>query len=277
MIITPEQANKMPPEKVAIVTTGTQGEPMSGLTKIANATHPKIHIQKTDTVLISADPIPGNESLVSRTVSGLLKLGANVYYRNVDGVHVSGHASQEEMKIVLALARPKYFIPLHGEYKQLWFHAKIAENIGINKENIFICDNGDQIQLSEKVGKIVKKVPAGAVYIDGSSVGDIGTVVLKERSKLARDGFMTISVAVSKDTREILAGPDITSQGFIYMKESAETIEVVKQAVINIVKNWKGEGSSTSELKRQIREKLSDVLLETTRRRPMIFSTVLQI
>ncbi len=277
IVITPEQANKMPPDKVAIVTTGTQGEPMSGLTKIANATHPKIHIQKTDTVLISADPIPGNESLVSRTVSGLLKLGANVYYRNVDGVHVSGHASQEEMKIVLALARPKYFIPLHGEYKQLWFHAKIAENIGINKENIFICDNGDQIQLSEKVGKIVKKVPAGAVYIDGSSVGDIGTVVLKERSKLARDGFMTISVAVSKDTREILAGPDITSQGFIYMKESAETIEVVKQAVINIVKNWKSESSSTSELKRQIREKLSDVLLETTRRRPMILPTVLQI
>ena len=275
--ITPEQAAKMPDNKVVIVTTGTQGEPMSGLTKIANATHPKIRIKKSDTVIISADPIPGNESLVSRIVSSLLKLGATVHYRSVDAVHVSGHASSEEMKIVLGLIKPKYFIPVHGEYRQLWFHAKLAREQKIPQENIFICENGDQIQLSQKKAQVVKKVPAGAVYIDGASVGDIGTAVLKERSRLARDGFMTIGFAISKLSGEVLSGPEITSQGFIYIKESSDTIDLVKKAVLEIVKDWKSSKTSIIDLKRIIKDKVSDMLLETTRRRPLVLPMVLQI
>lgn len=277
LVIAPEQVNRLPHEKVVIMTTGTQGEPMSGLTKIANATHPKIKIAKTDMVMVSADPIPGNENLVSRTVSGLMKLGATVIYRRVDGVHVSGHASQEEMKILHALTRPKFFIPVHGEFKQMWFHAKIAEEIGTKRENIFLLENGDQVQLSAKSGKLVKKVPASSVYIDGGSVGDIGTSVLKERSRLSRDGFLTISIAVSGLSKEVLGGPEINSQGFIYAKESQEVMDEVRKLVFEIVRDWKNENLQLADLKKMLRDRVSDSLMESTRRRPIVLPVVLQV
>ncbi|HOO96204.1 MAG TPA: ribonuclease J [Caldisericia bacterium] len=277
LTIKPEQIKSVKPENLVILTTGTQGEPMSGLTKLASSTHKNISIRQDDTVLISADPIPGNETLVSRTVSGLLKFGANVFYRSIDAVHVSGHASQEELKILLGLVKPKYFVPVHGEYKQLWFHSKIAQELGTPKENVFLCENGDQLKLSNGAGKIHKKVPASAVYIDGSTVGDIGTVVLKERSRLSRDGFMTISIAISRLTKEVLAGPDINSQGFIYMKESSDTIDKVKKSVLNTAKEWKESKTSIPELKKQIKQRTSEVLLNNTRRRPVILPVVLQV
>ncbi len=181
------------------------------------------------------------------------------------------------MKILLALVKPKFFIPIHGEYKQMWFHSKIAQELGTPKENIFLCENGDQIQLSSKSGKIVKKVPASSIYIDGASVGDIGTSVLKERSRLARDGFMVISVSVSKLTREVLGSPEITSLGFIYVKESSDTYEEVKRVVLGVASNWKGQDVQVPELKRQIKDNVSEFLLENTRRIPLVIPTVIQI
>lgn len=277
LMVTPEQADKLPPNKVVIVTTGSQGEPMSGMSKIASATHPKIRILKTDTVCLSADPIPGNETLVSKIVSSLLKLGANVLYRSVDKVHVSGHGSQEEMKILLALTKPKYFIPVHGEYKHLWFHSQIAHELGVAKENIFLCENGDQIQLTSSKGRIAKKIPASSVYIDGASVGDIGTAVLKERTKLSKDGFMSISLGVSMLSREVIAGPEIFSQGFIYLRDSSDIVDELKQVIANSAKNWKGNKGTPDQLKKMVRDKVSDYLFDNKHSNPIITVSVLSL
>ncbi len=275
IVVTPEQADKLPANKVVVVTTGSQGEPMSGMSKIASATHPKIRIIKNDTVILSADPIPGNETLVSKIVSSLLKLGATVLYRRIDGIHVSGHGSQEEMKILLALTRPKFFIPVHGEFKHLWFHSQIAQELGIAKENVFLCENGDQIQITSAKGKIAKKVPASSVYIDGASVGDIGTSVLKERTKLSRDGFMSITLGVSMLSREVIAGPEIASQGFIFMRDSNGFVDEIKNVVTNAVKTWKSNKGTQDQLKKSIRDKVSDYLFDNKHSNPIITVSVL--
>ncbi len=277
LVINQDQLKSYKPEELVIMTTGTQGEPMSGLTKIANSTHKCVQIAKDDYVLISADPIPGNETVVSRTVSSLLKLGATVFYRSQDGVHVSGHASQEELRIMLGLVKPKYFIPVHGEYKQQWFHRQLAQEVGVDEKNIFLCENGDQVKLTKTSGKIERKVSASAVYIDGKSVGDIGTAVLKERSRLSRDGFMTISVVVSNLSKEILAKPEINSLGFIYMKESTETLDAAIKAVERSVIDWKEAGETIPKLKARIKQKVGEVLLDQTRRRPVIMPVVIQV
>lgn len=272
-----DQLNNFKPEEIVIMTTGTQGEPMSGLSKIANSVHKNIDIRKGDSILVSADPIPGNETVVSRTVSSLMKLGATVYYRSIDGVHVSGHASQEELRVLLALVKPKYFIPIHGEYKQMWFHGKIAQEIGVQEKNVFLCENGDQVLINQSYGKIHKKVSASSVYIDGKSVGDIGATVLKERSRLSRDGFLTISVAISNLSRELLSEPEINTLGFIYMKNSTETFEATKKATKEIVDRWKGTDQPISKLKSMIRTTVKDVLFDQTRRIPLILPVVITV
>ncbi|MCK5744515.1 MAG: ribonuclease J [Caldisericia bacterium] len=277
LAISQDQLKSFKPEEVVIMTTGTQGEPMSGLTKIANSTHKTVQIHKDDFVLVSADPIPGNETVVSRTVSALIKLGATVFYRSVDGVHVSGHASQDELRIMLGLVKPKYFIPVHGEYKQQWFHGKLAEEVGVSKQNIFLCENGDQVRINKNSGKIHTKVSASAVYIDGKSVGDIGTAVLKERSKLSRDGFMTISIVISNLSKEVLAEPEINSLGFIYMKESEETLEATKKVVLTCVKQWREAKETIPKLKARIKQKAGEFLQNQTRRRPVILPVIIQV
>jgi ribonuclease J len=272
-----DQLNKYKPEEIAIMTTGTQGEPMSGLSKIANSVHRNIDVRKDDSILVSADPIPGNETVVSKTVSSLIKLGATVYYRRVDGVHVSGHASQEELRVMLALVKPKYFIPVHGEYKQMWFHGKIAQEVGVDEKNIFLCENGDQVLINKRQGKIHKKVPASSVYIDGKSVGDIGTSVLKERSSLSRDGFLAVSVVISNLSKELLSEPEINSLGFIYMKNSTETFEATKKVTKEIVGRWKQNKQPVSKLKSMIRTSVKDVLYKQTRRIPVILPVVIMV
>lgn len=222
MIIDPEEVNRMAADRVVILCTGSQGEPMSALTRMARSTHRKVDILPGDTVIIAATPIPGNERYVGRTVDELFRLGAHVIYGpgSVSGVHVSGHGSQEELKLMLNLIRPKYFIPIHGEYRMLRMHAKLAEEIGMDPENIFVVDNGDTIEVQNGVAAKGGKLPAGRILIDGLGVGDVGNIVLRDRKLLSQDGILVVVVTLSKENGTILSGPDIISRGFVYVRES---------------------------------------------------------
>jgi len=211
-----DELRNMPHEKVVIVTTGSQGEPTSGLVRIANRDHRHVSIIRGDTVIISASPIPGNESLVNRTIDSLCKQGAQVFYDKVAKVHVHGHASQEELKLVLSLVKPKYFVPVHGEYRHLSFHTQLARHVGIPEENIFVLEDGDILELGPNSGRVTGKVASGNVYVDGLSVGDVGGIVLRNRRMLSRDGIVVVIIAVNKQTGKLVGSPDIVSRGFVH-------------------------------------------------------------
>lgn len=280
MLVEPEAINKLAANQVAILSTGSQGEPMSALTRMARATHRNVDILPGDTVIIAATPIPGNERYVGRTVDELFRLGAQVIYGpgSVSGVHVSGHGSQEELKLMLNLMRPKYFIPIHGEYRMLRQHAVLAEEVGVDPENIFIVDNGDTIEISDGVARRGPKIQAGRILIDGLGVGDVGNIVLRDRKLLSQDGILVVVVTLSKQEKKVLSGPDIISRGFVYVRESEGLLEEASKIVShNLDKLMKENVHDWASLKNQVREELGRFLYEKTKRRPMILPIIMEV
>jgi ribonuclease J len=280
MLIEPDEVNKYPGNRVAILSTGSQGEPMSALTRMARSTHKKVEILPGDTVVIAATPIPGNEKFVGRTIDELFRLGANVIYGPgpTTGVHVSGHGSQEELKLMLNLMRPKYFIPIHGEYRMLRQHGLLAEAVGIDRENIFICDLGEVVEIQNGVARKAGKVPVGNVLIDGLGVGDVGNIVLRDRKLLSQDGILVVVVTLSKQDGKIISGPDIISRGFVYVRESEGLLEEANRIVSGTLQKLTGENvSEWASLKTNVKEALGRFLYEQTRRRPMILPIIMEV
>ncbi len=280
MVIRPEDINKFNPAQVVIMCTGSQGEPTSALTRIANQDHRQIRIQPNDTVILSATPVPGNEKMVHRTINSLFRQGAEVYYQGISNVHVSGHGAQEELKLMLSLLRPRFFIPVHGEYRQLIQHAKLAFSLSIPEQNIIVAEDGDIIDVTEDSIKLVDHVSSGNVFVDGLSVGDVGQIVLRDRKVLSQDGILMVVLTIDKETGQALAGPDIVSRGFVYMRDAEELLENARKRVIDtldsVEKHDRG-GSDWSFIKDKIKHTLSEYLYEQTRRRPMILPMVVEV
>lgn len=278
LLIGLHETNGYPLDKITILSTGSQGEPMSALTRLASQDHKHIRLVPGDTVIISAAPVPGNEKSVSRTIDQLFKAGAKVCYEEESRVHVSGHASQEELRIMLNVVRPKYFVPIHGEYRHLKHHAELAESVGVSAENIFIPENGTVLKFTAKKGQIGGTVSAGAMFVDGLGVGDIGDVVLRDRMRLSQDGVFIVVVAINKQNCEILAGPDVVSRGFIYPQEVEGLIEEAKEQVKMALDICAEEGIiDESILKIHIRDSLSRYLREKTKRRPMVMPIIVEV
>jgi ribonuclease J len=273
-----DEVTSLPKEKTVIITTGSQGEPMSALTRMAMSDHRRLEIMMGDTVVISATPIPGNEKMVARTVDNLFKQGADVIHEKVSGIHVSGHASQEELKMMINLVKPKYFIPVHGEYRMLVKHARLARELGIPEENIFIAENGHVMEFTPDKGQIVGKVTAGQILVDGLGVGDVGNIVLRDRKQLSQDGILIVVVTLSKDTRTVVAGPDIVSRGFVYVRESEELLEDAKEKVkCALDKCQEKKITEWSAIKSHLRDTLGKFLYEKTKRRPMILPIIMEV
>ena len=278
MMIDVADLDRYPPEKVVIITTGSQGEPMAALTRMAMSEHRRIDIVPGDTVIISAMPIPGNEKLVGKTINHLFRQGAKVIYQAVSGVHVSGHASQEELKLLLNLCKPRYFMPIHGEYRMIVRHAELAEEVGIPRERIILCDIGDVLDItSEKVNK-AGKVPSGQILVDGLGVGDVGNIVLRDRRQLAQDGILIVVITIDKQTGAVIAGPDIISRGFVYMRESEKLIDEAREAVKKVLQLCEAENvTEWGVLKGSVKESLTQLLYQKTKRRPMIMPIIMEV
>lgn len=270
-----DQIKNYPDEKQVIITTGSQGESMAALSRMAGGMHRKITIGAGDTVIFSSNPIPGNEKSVGKVINELLRKGADVIFQDA---HVSGHACQEEIKLIYTLVQPKYAIPVHGEYKHLKAQAKIANNLGIDKENIFILSSGDVLELDENQAKVNGRVPVGAILVDGLGVGDVGNVVLRDRQHLAEDGIMIVVMSLDKGTGELVAGPDIVSRGFVYVRESDELIEEARHTVDTALQNCLDRGvTDWGKLKSTTKDVLSDYVWKKTKRRPMILPIIMEI
>ena len=278
VLIDIDETNNYTADQIVIITTGSQGEPMSALTRMAMNDHKKVGIMPGDTVIISATPIPGNEKLVSRTINHLYKLGAEVIYEKSNGVHVSGHASQEEIKLMHNLVRPKYFIPVHGEYRHLIKHANIAKDLGMPKENIVIAENGSVIELSKEGINVSGKIQSGKVLVDGLGVGDVGNIVLRDRRLLSQDGIMIVVVTIDHETYQVVSGPDIVSRGFVYVREAEDLMEEAREKVLSALDRCENNGvTEWSMIKSAIRDSLGRFLYERTRRRPMILPIIMEI
>lgn len=278
VLIDIDETSNYTADKIVIITTGSQGEPMSALTRMAMNDHKKVDIMPGDTVIISATPIPGNEKLVSRTIDLLYKLGADVIYEKSNGVHVSGHASQEEIKLIHNLVRPKFFIPVHGEFRHLIKHASIAKSLGMPSENIVIAENGSVIEITRNSAAINGKVTAGKVLVDGLGVGDVGNIVLRDRRQLSQDGIMIVVVTIDKESCHVVAGPDIVSRGFVYVREAEDLMEEARDKVQAALDRCEENGvSEWSVIKSNVRDALGRFLYEKTRRRPMILPIIMEI
>ena len=278
VLIDIDETNNYTPDKIVIITTGSQGEPMSALTRMAMSDHKKVDIVPGDTVIISATPIPGNEKLVARTIDHLYKLGAEVIYEKSNGVHVSGHASQEEIKLMHNLVRPKFFMPVHGEYRHLIKHAKLARDLGMPKENIVIAENGSVIELTRNSIGISGKITSGKVLVDGLGVGDVGNIVLRDRRQLSQDGIMIVVVTIDKETCHVVSGPDIVSRGFVYVREAEGLMDEARDRVQSALDKCQDNGvSEWSTIKSTVRDSLGRFLYERTRRRPMILPIIMEI
>ena len=270
-----DQMKNYPPEQQVIITTGSQGESMAALSRMANNMHRKITIGPGDTVIFSSHPIPGNEKAVTKIINELLRKGADVVFQDT---HVSGHACQEEIKLIYALTRPRYSVPVHGEYKHLIAQAKIAESLGIDKENIFILSSGDILELDEEMAKVAGKVPTGGILVDGLGVGDVGNVVLRDRQHLAEDGILIVVMSLEKVSGELVAGPDIVSRGFVYVRESDELIEEARMTVDDAIQNCLDKGvTDWGKLKSVTKDVLSEYVWRKTKRRPMILPVIMEI
>ena len=270
--------NKYPDENLTIITTGSQGEPMSALTRMAAGDHKKVEITPNDLVIISANPIPGNEKFVSKVIDDLMQIGAEVIYSSVANVHVSGHGCQEEQKLMLSLIKPKYFMPVHGEYRQLIAHAETAEKIGIPHENIFIMKNGRVLEITQDEAKINGTVPAGKVMVDGLGIGDVGNIVLKDRQHLAQDGLIIVVLAMDASTGEIVSGPDIISRGFVYVRESESLMEDMKSAIrYELSKLEKDHITDWAVIKVTIKDTIREFLLQKNKRNPMVLPIILEV
>ncbi|HJV46683.1 MAG TPA: ribonuclease J [Bacillota bacterium] len=275
MLLDTEALNKLPADQVVILTTGSQGEPMSALTRMARSTHRKVDIYPGDTVLIAATPIPGNERQVGRIVDQLYRVGADVIYGS--SIHVSGHGSQEELKLMINLMRPKYFIPIHGEYRMMHAHAELAEQVGIDPDHIFLLDNGDTVEFMNGEARLGSKVHSGQILIDGLGVGDVGNIVLRDRKLLSQDGILVVVVTLSKQSNAILSGPDIISRGFVYVRESEELLDEASKLVTTILNRCTEEKvNEWSSLKVNVRDGLGKFLYEKTKRRPMILPIIME-
>jgi len=272
-----DELRGMPRNKVVFVTTGSQGEPTSALVRMANRDHRQLHILPGDTVIISATPIPGNESLVNRTVDNLFKQGAQVFYDRVAQVHVHGHGSQEELKLLLNLVKPRFFMPIHGEFRHLTLHAKLAESVGIPKDNIFVLEDGDIFELTPWVGKVTGKVTAGNVYVDGLSVGDIGSVVLRDRKMLSRDGIVMVIIAINRQTGKLVGRPDIVSRGFVDTNESRDMIEESRNLVARTLDHGRDRPADWGFISTKVRDVLHRFYYEQTKRRPMILPFMVKV
>lgn len=278
LIIDIDHINKYPPEKIVIITTGSQGEPMSALTRMASGDHKKVEIIPGDLVIISANPIPGNEKLVSRVVNDLFKKGAEVIYESLADIHVSGHASQEELKLIHRLIRPKYFMPVHGEYRHLKRHANLAVELGMSPENIFIMDIGKVLELTNDSAKINGSVNAGRVLVDGLGVGDVGNIVLRNRKHLSQDGLIVVVITIEGDTGNVIAGPDVISRGFVYVRESEDLMEEIREVCKAALQKCNDKKKNDWSTKKSIiRDALRDFLYERTKRRPMILPIIMEV
>lgn len=278
MLLDINQIDKLPAEQVVVITTGSQGEPMSALTRIAMAEHRQLEITKGDTVIISATPIPGNEKSVGKIINHLFKEGATVVYEPHLGIHTSGHAQQEELKLLLNLTKPKYFIPIHGEHRMLMKHAELAESTGVPKENIVITELGLVIEFDESGLHVRDRVPSGQVFVDGLGVGDVGNIVLRDRRQLSSDGILIVVVTINSKTGEIMAGPDIVTRGFVYVRESEQLIEDSREKVRLALAELEQQGvKDWSALKQTMRDSLFRYLYDRTKRRPMILPIIMEI
>ena len=264
-------------DQLVIITTGSQGEPMSALTRMANGEHRKVNINSNDLVIISATPIPGNEKFVSKVIDDLMKIGAEVVYSALADVHVSGHACQEEQKLMLSLVRPKFFIPVHGEYRQLIAHKHTAELMGIPEENIMLLKNGRVLELNEKEAKFTGNVQVGKVFVDGLGVGDVGNIVLRDRQHLSQDGLIIVVLTMDQ-TGNVIAGPDIISRGFVYVRESENLMDEVKSLInVELMKCVDNHITDWSTIKSSIRDTLRDYIFQTTKRNPMILPIIMEV
>ena len=278
LLIELEDINKYPDNKVVIITTGSQGEPMSGLSRMAMSDHRKVQIIKGDTIILSANPIPGNEKLINRVSDLLFKQGADVIQGSEAKVHVSGHAYREDLKLMLNLVQPKYFMPVHGEYSKLLKHALLAEEVGMSSENVFVSENGNVLEVNEDKAAITGKVTSGRVLIDGLGVGDVGNIVLRDRKQLSQDGIVIVVVTIDKENKQVVAGPDLVSRGFVYVREADELMDEAKERVNQcLAKCMEKNITEWAGLKSGIRETLSKYLYEKTRRRPMILPIIMEV
>ncbi|HEY2887026.1 MAG TPA: ribonuclease J [Candidatus Limnocylindrales bacterium] len=278
MIIPKDRIGETPPGQLVVVTTGSQGEPMSGLARMANRDHRYVEIEPGDTVIVSASPIPGNEEYVARTIDNLFKAGANVIYHAIRHAHVSGHASQEELKLMLNLTRPKHFIPMHGEFRMLVQHGRLAIETGVPAENVFIIENGTPIELfADGSARRGQPVAAGYVFVDGLSVGDVGEIVLRDRRALANDGMFMVVVTVDKQTGDVIGRPEIITRGFVHLNEQDPIMEEAVTRIVAAIENPGQHISEVALLKSQIKDGVSRYLYEQTKRRPMVFPVVVEV
>lgn len=273
-----DMINKYTDEQLVIITTGSQGEPMSALTRMAAGDHRKVKITQNDLVIISATPIPGNEKFVSKVIDDLMQIGAEVVYSSLETIHVSGHACQEEQKLILALSRPKYFIPVHGEYRQLIAHSETAQSMGIDKDNIIMMSNGRVLEINNEGAELTTSVPSGRVLVDGLGVGDVGSVVLRDRQHLSQDGLIVIVLTMASSTGEVVAGPDVISRGFVYVRESENLMDDVKSVVRHEIKKCEERGiTDWATIKSTTRDNLKDYIFMKTKRNPMIIPIIMEV
>ncbi len=278
VLINADLINRYPAENLVIITTGSQGEPMSALSRMAFSDHRKVEICPNDYVIISATPIPGNEKTVGKVVNELLKLGAEVIYEKMYDVHVSGHACQEELKLIMGLTKPKYFIPVHGEQKHLRKHAMLAEGMGIPKDNIFIADNGFVAEINNKSIRNGAPVPAGKVFVDGYGVGDVGSVVLRDRKHLGQDGIIVVTASLDYETGQLIAGPEVVSRGFVYVKEAEELIDKARKVAEKSLENcYYSNITDINAIKGKLRDSVSHFVYEQTKRSPMILPIIMEV
>ncbi|GAA0176996.1 ribonuclease J [Clostridium sediminicola] len=278
VLITLDEMKKYPNDKVVILTTGSQGEPMAALSRMAMSDHRKLFIEKGDTVIISATPIPGNEKLVSRVINQLFKKGADVIYEALEDIHVSGHAKQEELKLIHTLVKPKFFIPVHGEYRMLKQHADLAIKLGLPEKNVIIPSNGDVIEVTKETIRKNGYVPSGQVFVDGLGVGDVGNIVLRDRKHLSQDGILTVVVTLEKSSGKVIAGPDIISRGFVYVRESEELMGEARKIVRKALDDCESKHiTEWAVIKSKIKESLRVFLFEQTMRKPMILPIIVEV
>ncbi|MEE1086141.1 MAG: ribonuclease J [Schaedlerella sp.] len=270
-----DQMRDYPPEKMVLITTGSQGESMAALSRMAADVHRKVTIQPEDTIIFSSNPIPGNEKSVSKVINELSAKGAKVIFQDA---HVSGHACQEELKLIYSLVRPKYAIPVHGEFRHLKANSEIAKSLGIPEKNIFIMQTGDVLEMSEYGAKVVDKVHTGAILVDGLGVGDVGNIVLRDRQHLAQDGIIIVVLTLEKRTNRLLAGPDIVSRGFVYVRESEELMEGARNAISESLNRClSGKYVDWNRIKIAIRDTMNDYIWKKTKRKPMIIPIIMDV
>ena len=277
-LITVDELDRYPDDKITVVTTGSQGEPMSGLSRMAFAEHRKMELRESDMVILSASPIPGNEKSISRVINQLFRIGCNVIYESLAEVHVSGHARQEELKLIHTLLHPKYFIPVHGEYRHLHHHAELAKKLCMPEDNVVIAEIGDVIELDQNKLDVTGVVPNGSVLIDGLGVGDVGAVVLRDRKHLAEDGLLIVVMGVDHDLGTVVSGPDIISRGFVYMREADELIDGAREAATRAIEAFGPiDSSEWSHLKNDVRDSVQRYIYDTIKRNPMIMPIIVEI